>query len=168
MISSRPLAGVILASALLTGAAAAPAAASTAQPQAEVEAAAARPANGKVLYAGLIGGRGKLKVKNGLSSDAVFTLVRGKKKAVTFYVRAKSSATFSGVVDGTYRVFYTTGAGFNAAKKRFSRNADYRRFDDSLRFRTTATTSSIWTVSIKRVVGGNARSTGISPGDFPA
>ncbi|MBE1565410.1 hypothetical protein [Nonomuraea africana] len=155
MISLRALAGAILASALLLGTA----------PAAE---AAARPGNGRVLYAGLSGGEGHLKVKNGTTRDAVVTLVRGKQKALSFYIRARSNATLKGVVDGTYRVYYTTGTHFSTSKKRFTRSATYRRFDSSLRYRTTSRSATIWTLTLKPAIGGNATTSGVDPKDFPS
>ncbi|GLW10995.1 hypothetical protein Misp01_61230 [Microtetraspora sp. NBRC 13810] len=129
--------------------------------------AAARPSNGKVLYDRISGGQGTLKVKNGTKYDAMITLVRGKTKAVSLYVRANSTASYKEVRDGTYRVYFTSGYRFSTSKKRFARSATYQRFDRSLAFRTTSTSSTIWTLTLNPVKNGNARTTRINPGDFP-
>ncbi|GAA2883595.1 hypothetical protein GCM10010517_46840 [Streptosporangium fragile] len=169
MISLRPLAGAILTSALLTGAAAVPAAAAT-QDTVAVSSAetAARPGNGKILYARISGGQGTLKIKNGTAKDAVVTLVRGRAKAISIYVRARSKTAINDVRDGTYRIYFTTGHRFSVSKGRFTSNASYQRFDDRLRFTTTATTSTIWSLTLNPVKGGNARTSGVDPNDFPA
>nr|WP_062332022.1 hypothetical protein [Herbidospora sakaeratensis] len=169
MFSLRPLAGAILTSALLTGYAVTPAAASV-QESATVSqtAAAARPGNGKVLYDRVSGGEGVLKIKNGTAKDGVVTLVRGKTKAFSLYVRAKSTASFKRVDDGNYTVYFTTGYRFSTSKRKFTKSASYQRFNDRLRFSTTATQSTIWTLTLNPVKGGNARTSGVNPKDFPS
>jgi hypothetical protein len=170
MVNLRPLAGAILTSALLIGyTAATPAAASTTETvTVSVTEAAARPSNGKILYSRYSRGQGTLKVKNGNRTDAVITLVRGRSKALSVYVRARSTATVRVVRDGTYTIFYTSGYRFSTSTGRFTRNPSYQRFDDRLRFVTTSTSSTIWTLTLTPTRGGNARTRGVSPGDFPA
>ncbi len=106
MFSLRPLAGVILTSALLTGYAAAPAAASV-----QESAVVSQPRRGRATERSSITAsaaeRGVLKIKNGTGKDGVVTLVRGKSKAFSLYVRAKSTASFKRVDDGTYTVYFT-------------------------------------------------------------
>ncbi|MFI6476529.1 hypothetical protein ACIBH1_01280 [Nonomuraea sp. NPDC050663] len=165
MTLKRSVAGVALAAALVTGASTVPAEAATSvSVQAE---ALARPANGKILYAGISGGSGVLKVKNGTKRDAVVTLVRGKSKAISIYIRAKSTAKVSSVVDGTYRIYFTSGYRYSTSKRRFTKSASYQRFDDRLRFSTSSTSYSIWTLTLQPVVGGNASTSGVNPKDFP-
>ncbi|MEU7749802.1 hypothetical protein [Nonomuraea sp. NPDC049158] len=130
--------------------------------------AAARPRNGKILYDRVSGGQGTLKIKNGTSRDGVVTLVKGRTKAISIYVRARSSASVRDVRDGTYRVYFTTGSRFRVSKGRFSQSPVYQRFNDRLRFTTTATSRSVWTLTLNPVRGGNARTTSINPKDFPA
>jgi hypothetical protein len=167
---------VVLASALLTGFTAAPASAATSttatvswsETAGTAATAAARPRNGRILYDRISGGQGTLKVKNGTSRDAVVTLVRGKSKAISVYVRARSTAKVNDVRDGTYRIFFTSGYRFSVSKGRFARGASYQRFDDRLRFTTTSSSATIWTLTLNPVKGGNARTSGVNPKDFPA
>lgn len=169
MVSLRPLAGAILASVLLTGFASSPAGATTQESSAvSWTEAAARPANGKILYDRISGGQGALKVKNGTTRDAVVTLVRGRSKAISVFVRARSTATVDDVRDGTYRIYYTSGYRFSTSKGKFGRSAVYRRFDRLLSFTTTTTQSTIWTLTLNVVRGGNASTSGVNPKDFPA
>ncbi|GIH75858.1 hypothetical protein [Planobispora longispora] len=172
MISLRPIAGFALAAALLSGYAAAPASAATAPSTQEsaVSSAetAARPKNGKILYAGISGGRGVLKIKNGTRKDGVVTLVRGKKKAISIYVRARSTASIKTVRGGTYRIYFTTGYRFSVSKGRFASAASYQRFNDKLKFVSTSTAWSVWTLTLNAVPGGNASTSGVNPKDFPA
>ncbi|MFG1685311.1 hypothetical protein ACGFNP_34475 [Nonomuraea sp. NPDC049269] len=171
LLEGTPLrAGVVAAVALAGGLlVAAPATAGERAVVSGVQtAAAARPGNGKILYHRLGGGLGTLKIKNGTPRDGVVTLVKGKAKAVSIYVRARSTASVKDVRDGTYRVYFTTGSRFSTSKGRFSRNAVYQRFNDRLKFATTATSTSIWTLTLNPVKGGNARTSSINPKDFPA
>ncbi|WP_066374969.1 hypothetical protein [Herbidospora mongoliensis] len=168
MFSLRPLAGAILTSVLLTGYAAAPAAASVQESAVSQTSSAARPGNGKILYDRISGGEGILKIKNGTGKDGVVTLVRGKSKAFSLYVRARSTASFKRVDDGTYTVYFTTGYRFSTSKRKFTKSAVYQRFNDRLKFKTTSTQSTGWTLTLNPVKGGNARTSGVNPKDFPA
>jgi hypothetical protein len=159
------VAAVALTGALLTSA---PATADSSASQTAVQVTAARPGNGKILYHRVGGGRGVLKIKNGNATDGVITLVKGKTKALSIYVRAKSTASVKDVRDGAYRVYFTTGYRFSVSKGRFTRNAIYRKFDDRLRFTTTSTSYSIWTLTLHTVRGGKARTSPVNPKDFPA
>ncbi|MFC4118859.1 hypothetical protein [Nonomuraea zeae] len=132
------------------------------------DSAAARPSNGRILYDRLSGGEGTLKIKNGTSKDGVVTLVKGRTKAISIYVRAKSTASIKDVRDGTYRIYFTTGYRFSVSKGRFARAATYQRFNDRLKFTTTSTRRTIWTLTLNPVRGGNARTSSVNPKDFPS
>jgi hypothetical protein len=163
------VAGVALTGCLLTSAPAGATATSTQSVAAAPQtAAAARPGNGRILYDRADGGRGTLKIKNGTSKDGVVTLVKGRTKAVSLYIRAHSSASVKDVRDGTYRVYFTTGYRFSVSKGRFTRGPSYQRFNDRLKFVTTSTSYSIWTLTLNPVKGGNARTSPVNPKDFPA
>ncbi|SDI27690.1 hypothetical protein [Nonomuraea jiangxiensis] len=167
------IAAAVLAGGLLT---ATPAGASTVSGQSAATsvtlsaetAAAARPSNGRILYHRFAGGPNRLKIKNGTSRDGVVALVKGKSKAISIYVRAKSTATIKDVRDGTYRIYFTTGTQFSVSKGRFGRGAVYQRFDDQVRFRSSATQYTIYTLTLNPVRGGNAHSSAVNPKDFPA
>ncbi|SPL96524.1 unnamed protein product [[Actinomadura] parvosata subsp. kistnae] len=131
-------------------------------------AALARPRNGTILYDRISGGQGRLKIRNGLSQDGVVILVRGRTKAISIYVRARSTATVTDVRDGTYRIYFTTGTHFSRSKGRFTRNAVYQRFNDKLKYRTTATRIPGWSLTLNPVRGGNAGTSSVNPKDFPA
>ncbi len=140
-----------------------PAAASTAS-------ATSRPANGTILYSKIRGGPGMLTIKNGPSQDGVVTLMLGRSKAFSVYVRARSNATVRNIKDGTYTVYFTTGSAFSfsVSKGRFTRGAAYRRFDNRLRFVSSPQYYTIWTITLYPVKRGNAPTTPISPWNYPA
>ncbi|MEU7908263.1 hypothetical protein [Actinoplanes sp. NPDC049118] len=119
-------------------------------------------------------GRGHLKIKNG-PDDTTISLVptKGKKPKPVFtvYVRAGGTYTAKGVRDGTYRVYTASGADWNAAKKGFMRDCSFSKFDDTFKFTTTFTSTSvsasIWTITLSSVIGGNASTTDVDPNSFP-
>src|SRR5690242_3543185 len=71
--------------------------------------ATSRPHTGKILYAGITGGMGRLTIKNRLSHDSAIVLVRGRSKAIGVYVRAHATATVRNIKSGTYTIYFTTG-----------------------------------------------------------
>ncbi|WP_370025907.1 hypothetical protein [Planotetraspora sp. GP83] len=131
-----------------------------------------RPGNGTVLLSAVRGGRGSLTVKNGGSRDGVVSLVKGKKKAVSLYVRKKSTAKVPNIRDGSYRVYFTTGVDYDRAAHAFNRSCRFSRFDDALRYRTTYTATQVrwnnWTITLNKISGGNASTSDVNPDDFPS
>jgi hypothetical protein len=130
-----------------------------------------RLSNGSFVRSGSRGARGALTIDNGGSDDSVITLALGKRPVYSVYVRKDKKYEVTGVRDGTYRVFYTTGEDWDAGTKSFSRSCDFERFEDSLKFRTTYSATLIrwskWRISLQPVVGGTARTSPVAPGDFP-
>ena len=133
--------------------------------------ATSRPPNGTILYSGISGGLGVLKIDNSrnVSQDAVVALVLGGSKAISVYVRAGSWATVGNIKDGTYTIYCTTGSppSFSVSEGRFTSGAAYWRFNDTLLF-VAPPDYDIWTLTLYPVSDGNAPTTPISPGDFPA
>lgn len=144
------------------------AAASAATQAATTTCATSRPHSGTILYSGISGGSGRLTIKNRPDQDGVVVLVHGRHKAIAVYVRARARATVGNVKDGTYTIFFTSGSRFSACQGRFTSGASYWRFDNHLRFVTTAQTYTVYTVTLYAVNGGNAQTTQINPSDFPA
>lgn len=130
-----------------------------------------RLANGTFIRNGGRGGRGYLRIRNGLSQDAVVTLVRGKAKVLSVYVRKRKSYQINSVRDGTYRIYFTTGEDWDRSARTFTRDCAFRRFEKSVRFRTYRTGYVIrwhnWSLTLHAVVGGNARTRNVKPRDFP-
>jgi hypothetical protein len=131
-----------------------------------------RPASGTFLRAGGLGGNGRLTVDNGGGHDAVLTLVRGKTKLTSFYVRKGRKATVRGVPDGTYRVFFTGGVDWDKATRAFTRDCSFERFENTVAFRTVRSATliqySTWTITLQPVIGGNAKTSEVDPDSFPS
>lgn len=128
--------------------------------------------NGTFLRSGGRGGRGTLSIDNGGPDDAVITLARGTRPVYSVYVRKGKKYEMTGMTDGIYRIFYSTGAGWDARTKSFSRGCQFERFEDTLKFRTTYTSTMVrwskWTITLQPIAGGSARTSPVDPADFPA
>ncbi|MFG2094999.1 hypothetical protein [Streptomyces sp. NPDC048612] len=131
-----------------------------------------RLANGAFVRDGSRGGLGRLTVNNGTSSDAVVTLTRGGRTAFSVYVRKGSKATVRSVNSGSYTVYFTTGEDWNGAKDSFTRGCSFEKFDDRANFRTVRVTGgtqyTVLTFTLNKVVGGNASTSTVPPGEFPS
>jgi hypothetical protein len=130
--------------------------------------ATSRPRTGRILYAGIKGGLGRLTVKNHLSQDSVIVLVRGRSKAIGVYVRAHATTTVHNIKPGTYTIYFTTGSLFRKCTGRFTRGASYWRIKQHLTF-LTLPHFSVDTLTIFAVKGGgNAPTSPIGSKGFPA
>jgi hypothetical protein len=129
--------------------------------------ATSRPRSGRILYAGIKGGMGRLTIKNRLSHDSVIMLVRGRSRAIGVYVRAHTSTTVRNIKSGTYTVYFTTGSRFRVCTGRFTRGASYNRVKQHLPF-AFPPHFTVATLTIFASSSGNAPTTPISPPSFPA
>ncbi len=127
--------------------------------------------NGTFIKRASTGGSGHLKIKNG-ADDTTVSLVPAKgknpKPVLTVYVRGGSSFTAKGVRDGTYRIYTASGEDWNKAKKGFTRDCSFSKFDDVFKFSTTSFSASIWTITLTPVIGGNASTSDVDPKSFPS
>jgi hypothetical protein len=135
-----------------------------------------RPANGAILVNKARGGQGHLKVKNGdddLDTVVVLASTSNPKKALlAVYVRSNKSVTVKGIKDGRYVAYFTFGERWDGHARAFTSSQDRRRFADTLRFKTTRTSTSIRysiiTLSLHQSGGGTAPTDFVSDEDFPA
>ncbi|MGJ6961975.1 hypothetical protein ACSDR0_08665 [Streptosporangium sp. G11] len=133
---------------------------------------ARRLSNGRFIASEGRPGRAYLELRNGTRQDAVVVLLRGKKKAVTVYVRKKSNFKIRGVRDGSYKIYYTLGEDWDAKARTFTRSCSFEQFGKSVRFRTINTATQIrwtdWTITLHAVSGGTVKPKKVKPGDFPS
>ncbi|MFE0192304.1 hypothetical protein [Streptomyces sp. NPDC058989] len=131
-----------------------------------------RLANGAFVRDGSRGGLGRLTVNNGTGTDAVVTLTRGRRTAFSVYVRDGSNTTIRSVDSGAYTVYFTTGEDWNGAKSSFTRECSFEKFDDEANFRTVrvagGTQYTVLTFTLNKVIGGNASTSTVPPGEFPS
>jgi hypothetical protein len=126
-----------------------------------------RKANGSHMLRAS-GGSGRLEVDNGDNADTVVNLVKkgAKKPTVSVYVRGEKKVTTGRIKDGTYQVFVSSGADWDG--KRFARDCRFSRFDSDFKFSTTSRQYTIWKISLKATLGGNATSSDVDPDEFPS
>ena len=126
-----------------------------------------RPGTG-MLVDNAPGGAGELLIKNGTDSDALVILTNMDEAAVkTAYIRAGESFNMTGIVDGTYLLFYSKGEDFSAETYRFTRNASYQKMDTTIPFETTSTQYTAWEVTLYGVAGGTVGTDRVDPENFP-
>lgn len=131
-----------------------------------------RLGNGRLVKDSGRSGLGKLTIDNGTDSDAVIAMTRGKKSVFTVYVRKHDRATVRSVSNGSYTVYFTTGTDWNAAKKSFTRDCSFQKFDDKAVFRTKqvsgGTQYDVLTFSLAKSILGNATTSEIPEDQFPS
>jgi len=126
--------------------------------------------NGQYIKKGNRGGSGKLKIDNsGAPTDAAISMtpINSKAAAFTVYVRAGTTYTVSGVRDGNYQIYITSGSDWDPGIPGFAFKCDFSKFADTFQFSTTRSQYTQWTITLKASVGGNAQTDTVNPGDFP-
>jgi hypothetical protein len=115
------------------------------------------------------GGLGQFKVKNSGSTDAVVTLAPAGSKSATFsvYIRNGETATASGIKDGTYDAYMSSGEDWDSGAKVFTMNCRQQKSNDTFKFSTTGRTYTVWTIELHPATGGNGTSSNVNPGDVP-
>lgn len=111
------------------------------------------------------GGYGELAVDNGTSKDGVVILMLDDEPFVAAYIRHGDSFTLTGIRDGIYDLYFSTGSQWNGEE--FTRSASYQRFEEPFDFTTGATTYTTWSVTLHSVSGGTASAEDLSEGEFP-
>ncbi|MGW2253171.1 hypothetical protein ACWCXH_23655 [Kitasatospora sp. NPDC001660] len=122
--------------------------------------------NGTMVRKGRLHGEGVFKVDNGGSSDAVVTLALDGKSIHSVYVAKGSNASIEGVEDGTYEVYFSGGVDWDNDAKGFTQSCRFTKFQDTLAFETGRTATS-WSITLKPVVGGNAKTEDVDQNNFP-
>lgn len=118
-----------------------------------------RPSSMEIHRGENIGGRGVLTIENKGAIDQVVILSQGGATLLAGYVRGNENLTIERVPDGQFEAFTTSGIDWDGAQ--FNRGRSSRRFDEPLDFTTTATTYSIWTLTlgaslVDMIDGGNS------------
>jgi hypothetical protein len=114
-------------------------------------------------------GPGELLIKNGTDSDGVVILVDGAGSAVqAAYIRAAQSYRMTQIADGTYRLYFSKGDGWDTARKEFARNVSRQRFAETLTFVSQGGQYTVYEVTLYGVAGGNAATQNVPADQFPA
>lgn len=134
------------------------------------------PESGHVFKNALGRGHGSLKIRNGANCHSVVKLVDATLQTAVYvvFVRAGSVADILNIPDGTYRLFFASGYGWDATDGRFRDTRSTSVFQKNLVFATTrqAEGDGIYTyydemsVTLNPVVGGNAKTQVVSNKEF--
>jgi len=129
-----------------------------------------RLANGALVKQAAHSGLGQLTVHNNNDQDAVVSLVvRGRDAAtMALYVRARSSATTTGVPDGAYQVYYTTGADWDRSEHLFTRYCDFEKLNKTIHLTTGVTNYAAQQITLNSVLAGNVTASRVPADKFPA
>jgi hypothetical protein len=125
-----------------------------------------------VLVSQAMNGGGALTVSNGTNSDAYVKLVEPNSRTLVaaFYVKSNSSFTQEQIPDGTYKVLFVLGKGWNAQTQSFTKNKSFSKFDKLLNFTTTQMIGGIqyrvFKITLHPVPSGKARTSGVSQKEF--
>jgi hypothetical protein len=115
---------------------------------------------------------GALTVSNGTNSDAYVKLVEPNSRTLVaaFYVKSTSSFTQEQIPDGTYKVLFVLGKGWNAQTQSFTKNKRFAKFDKLLNFTTTQMVGGIqyrvFKITLHPVPSGKAKTSGVSQKEF--
>jgi hypothetical protein len=115
---------------------------------------------------------GALTVSNGTNRDAFVKLIEPNYGILVgaFFVKANSSYTLEQIPDGTYRVLFVLGQGWNPNTQTFTKNRHFARFDKALAYATTQLGNSIrfkvFKITLHPVVGGNTTTSGLNEQEF--
>jgi hypothetical protein len=115
---------------------------------------------------------GALTVSNGTGRDAHVKLIEPSSRVLvgSFLVKSNSSYTLEQIPDGTYRVLFVLGQGWNPNTQSFTKNKNFAKFDKSLAYVTTQLGNSIrykaFKITLHTVVGGNTTTSGLSEAEF--
>jgi hypothetical protein len=118
------------------------------------------------------GGNGILTIRNGSSNHSVVKLVdtASDKAVYAGFVRANASLNITGIPDGTYRLLFASGRGWDDIDGKFKLNAGYSEFKNHLVFTTTPINEGNrsgyqydeMSLTLYPVVGGTAKTESIS------
>jgi hypothetical protein len=133
---------------------------------------ARRPGTGQ-LPGGRSSGYGHLTVENQGTADSVVKVMSGGDLIRAVYVQAGGSATVTGIPNGTYDAYYTTGTDWDDGNRRFTRDCAFDKFDNPVDYTTSSTSTtieySVWTLTLHTSdLSNSAPTSPIDAGAFPA
>lgn len=132
--------------------------------------------NGFVFHTELTEGNGRLRIVNGAQVHAVAKLgdPSQQKSIHTVLIRSGNETTVAKIPDGTYRLLFALGKGWSEERQKFKESRGAQEFEKNATFTTTERQdgdtiyrySSVMRVTLHPVVGGNAKTAGISEAEF--
>lgn len=127
---------------------------------------------GTQIIQDLQGGYGQLTINNNVrGEDAVVVMAPAddpETAVLAVYVKGGESYTVYGIADGQYVLYDMIGTNWNSTYNAFLNPGEYMKFNDTLDYVTTNTTSKAYTVSINAPGIGPYPVHEISPADMPS
>jgi hypothetical protein len=126
--------------------------------------------NGTVVSRTTRGGSNQLKVVNNNDNDAAVTLTTANTQTsvLTVYVRGKSSNTVTGIRDGVYDKYLTSGKDWDSGTRRFTRGCDYSKFDQPSNLTSNRSSYTELTITLGAATGGGSPSSTVDPDSYPS
>lgn len=113
-------------------------------------------------------GEGQMTIQNDDVRDAFVVLTSlNKQPVVAGYVRTGESLLITGIPDGAYYLYFSTGNEWNGETSSFTEIASSERSEDEFLFTTTYTNYSSWEVTLYPASGGNTATEYVNPEAFP-
>ena len=111
-------------------------------------------------------GMGELGISNQSSNDGVVVLAtQDNQTVVSAYIRNGDSFRMTGIHDGTYVIFFSTGSNWNGNQARFTAGVSNQRFDNTLSYTSSDGSYTIWEITLHGVAGGTASTSSVT--DIP-
>ncbi len=128
----------------------------------------ARLPTGTYLVRRVESGMGELRIKNGLNDDALVQATRrGGPTEIAVYLRRRSSFTVTGIPEGVYVLYFSTGRCWDTRSLHFSMPQVSRRFQQLLNFHSldlgTKTRYFSFNVTLHSGSGGTAQTLDATP-----
>lgn len=125
-------------------------------------------ANGSEMQDRIGQGSGELQVTNGTQHDAIVKLFDplAQRSIRAVYVVRDSAWTITGIPQGMFVVRFAHGLGWDDADLRFQTDRSFSEFEEPFPFTETATTYSIWEITLHPIVGGTAETEAIDAATF--
>lgn len=138
----------------------------------------ARPPTGATFKEPVDIGHGMIEIiNNNPHMDAVAVLkTTDALPTLAIYIRSNESAKYSGIMDGSYNMYFEMGNGWNSSSGKFTDKAGFYKLDGPLSFKTTSPRMNqfeypFWTVALESAVP-NANEAlqrvSVNEDDFPA
>jgi hypothetical protein len=125
-----------------------------------------------ILVSQAMNGGGALTVSNGTNRDAYVKLIEPSSRTLmaAFFVKSNSSFVQEQIPDGTYKVLFVLGNGWNTQTQSFTKNKSFSKFDKPLNFTTMQMVGGIqyrvFKITLHPVPSGKARTSGVSQKEF--
>ena len=115
------------------------------------------------------GGPGQLTIENKGEHDAMVTLAAAASGTATavMYIQAGQTATARGIRNGSYNLFVSRGADWDADLRTFTLSCLTTQFNDPIAFTSSSGKYTVWTIQLSVGAGGNAGASAVDPGSIP-